>query len=84
MPTIRDGKRRQGRQRTRWRDEIESFASEDWKRQAADKDEWRRLGTVDSLRLMMMTMMMNQDKYFRVQVDLSVLSSSAPCPFHRR
>ena len=40
----RDGIKRQGRQRTRWRDEIESFAGVAWNRQAFDKDEWRRFG----------------------------------------
>ena len=43
----RDGKRRQGRHRTRWRDEIESFVGVTWSRQAADRDEWRRLGVED-------------------------------------
>ena len=42
----RDGKRRQGRQRTRWRDEIRSFAGVSWNRQVANKEEWRRLGEV--------------------------------------
>ena len=33
----RDGKRRQGRQRTRWKDEIRSFAGVAWNRRAADR-----------------------------------------------
>ena len=40
----KDGKRRQGRQRTRWRDEIGGFAGVTWNRRAADRDESRRLG----------------------------------------
>ena len=41
----RDGKRkRYGRERTRWRDEIGSFVGVTWNRQASDRDEWRRLG----------------------------------------
>ena len=34
----RYGKRNQGRQRTRWRDEIGGFAGITWQ---ADRDEWR-------------------------------------------
>ena len=39
-----NGKRKQGRQITRWRDEISSFAGVTWNRQASDRVEWRRLG----------------------------------------
>ena len=38
-----DGKIRQGRQRTRWKNEIRSFVGVTWNSQAADRDEWRRL-----------------------------------------
>ena len=41
----RDDKRRRA-DRTRWRDEIESFAGVTWKRQASDRNSWRRLGEV--------------------------------------
>ena len=40
----RDGESRQGRQRTRWRDEMESFVEVTSNRQTADRGEWRRLG----------------------------------------
>ena len=40
----KDDKRRQDRQRTRWGDDIKSFDGVTWNRQAADRDEWRRLG----------------------------------------
>ena len=39
-----DGKRRQVRQVTRWKDEIGSFAGVIWNIQTTDNDEWRRLG----------------------------------------
>ena len=35
----RDGKRRQGRQKTRWRYEIRSFIRLTWNKQAVDRDE---------------------------------------------
>ena len=41
--TTKDGKRRQYRQRTSWRDEIGSFGEVVWNRQTADRDELRRL-----------------------------------------
>ena len=34
------GKRRHGRQRTRWRDEMGSFAGVTWNRQASGINEW--------------------------------------------
>ena len=40
----RNGKRRQNRQRTRRKDEIESFAGVTWNRQAADRVVGIRLG----------------------------------------
>ena len=40
----RDGKTRQGRQITRWRDEIGYFNGVTWNRLAAERDEWKRLG----------------------------------------
>ena len=42
--SIRDGKRKQGRQKTRWKAEIEGFVRVIWNRQAAGRVEWRRLG----------------------------------------
>ena len=42
--TTQGCKRRQGRQRTRWRDVTGSFVGVTWNRQAVDRDEWRRLG----------------------------------------
>ena len=44
----RDDKRRQGRQRTRWRDELGSLAGVTWNRRAANTDEWRRLGEAEA------------------------------------
>ena len=40
----KDGKQKQGRHRTRQRDEIGSFAGVTWNRQAVDRDKWRWLG----------------------------------------
>ena len=40
----RDGKKRQRRQKTKWRDEIGGFAGITWNRQAADRDNLRRFG----------------------------------------
>ena len=34
----RDGKRKQGRQRTRWKDDIHYFSGVTWNRLAADRD----------------------------------------------
>ena len=35
-------KRKQGRQKTKWRDEIRFFVGVTWNRLTADRDEWRR------------------------------------------
>ena len=51
-------KKRQRRQRTRWRDEKGGLARITWNRPAADRDEWRRLEEVFILLMMMMMMMM--------------------------
>ena len=40
----RDGKRRQGRQRIRWRDEIRSYAGKAWNRHTGDRVKWKTLG----------------------------------------
>ena len=39
-----DGKRKENKQRTKWRDEIGSFTGIAWNRLATDRDEGRRLG----------------------------------------
>ena len=54
----RDGKRRQGRQRTRWKDEIENLAVVTWNRQAADRDDWRfgEAFVLQCIQMLMMTM----------------------------
>ena len=41
---IQDGKRRQDRQKTRWRCQLGIFAEVTWNRQTADRYDWRRLG----------------------------------------
>ena len=40
---VREDRARQSRQRTRWKDELDSFAEVVWNRRAADIYEWRRL-----------------------------------------
>jgi hypothetical protein len=41
---IMDGKRKPGRQSTRWRDEIQSFLRNDWSTVAQNRDEWKNKG----------------------------------------
>ncbi len=40
----RNGRRNQGRQRVRWRDEIRAFAGPSWGSLTSDREKWRMLG----------------------------------------
>ncbi len=40
----RDGRRNQGRQRVRWRDEIRAFAGPSWSSLTPDRERWTMLG----------------------------------------
>ncbi len=40
----RNGRRSQGRQRVRWRDEIRAFAELSWSSLTSDRERWRILG----------------------------------------
>ena len=42
----RKGKRRQDRRRARCRGDIEGYTGITWNRQAADRDEWRKLAEI--------------------------------------
>jgi hypothetical protein len=39
-----DGKRKRGRQSTRWRDDIHSFLGNDWSTGAQNRDKWKNMG----------------------------------------
>ncbi len=40
----RNGRRNQGSQRVRWRDEVRAFAEPRWSSQTSDRERWRMLG----------------------------------------
>ncbi|CAG4949079.1 unnamed protein product [Colias eurytheme] len=40
----RDGKRKKGRQKTRWEDDIRKVAGTTWQREATNRDRWKSLG----------------------------------------